>query len=404
MEELNTQNKESSNKSCQKVKEYFKTLPKRYFITAFSGMAQGLFCTLIAGTILAMIAGWIGNNYIGNTLNFVANIAKFLMGAGIGVGIAHALGKNKLTIFSAAVVGLVGSYAEFFMPGVQAPATGIGALLVAQNVSIPFAHIASKFIAGVPGNPIAAYVVTMLVVEIVSVYAGKTKLDIILIPMGALILCLGGVFVAFPFIWLVNQLGALIAIATNATPFFMGVIISVIMGIVLTMPTSSAAIWAALAMPVLTGEGVSADLYNAMLLAGGASVVGCACHMVGFAVASYRENGFGGFIAQGLGTSMLQIPNIMRKPIIMLPMIISSAICGPLATCVFGILCGSSGGGMGTSGLVGLFDSLKYTSGALGIVGIILLMLVLPLVLNLVISEFMRKKGWIKFGDMKLPD
>ena len=126
--------------------------------------------------------------------------------------------------------------------------------------------------------------------------------------------------------------------------------------------------------------------------------------MVGFAVASYRENGFGGLIAQGLGTSMLQIPNIMKKPVIMMPMIISSAILGPLSTCVFKLLCGSSGGGMGTSGLVGVIDLFTYTSGALGVVGIILLMIVLPAVLNIVISEFMRKKGWIKFGDMKLPD
>ena len=180
---------------------------------------------------------------------------------------------------------------------------------------------------------------------------------------------------------MVNKLGVLIALATKATPFFMGIIVSVIMGIVLTMPTSSAAIWVAVASPIITGYAngeVSADIYNAMLIAGGASTVGCACHMVGFAVASYRENGFGGLIAQGLGTSMLQIPNIMKKPIIMLPMIISSAILGPISTCLFALKCGTSGGGMGTSGLVGVFDLFKYSEpGALSVV---------------------------KFGDMKLPD
>ena len=123
-----------------------------------------------------------------------------------------------------------------------------------------------------------------------------------------------------------------------------------------------------------------------------------------FAVASFKENGVGGLIAQGVGTSMLQIPNIMKKPVIMLPMIISSAICGPLSTKVFALKCGASGGGMGTSGLVGVFDLFNYTSGALGIVGIFLLMIVLPAVLNFFISEFMRKKGWIKDGDMKLPE
>ena len=176
------------------------------------------------------------------------------------------------------------------------------------------------------------------------------------------------------------------------------------MGILLTMPTSSAAIWVAVASPVLTNFAVGSLEYEAMLLAGGAATVGCACHMVGFAVASYRENGVGGLISQGIGTSMLQIPNIMKKPIIMTPMIISSAILGPLSTCVFKLKCGASGGGMGTSGLVGVFDLFKYTSGALGVIGIILLMFVLPALLNIVISEFMRKKGWIGLGDMKLDD
>ncbi len=361
----------------EKIKAYFKALPKRYFITAFSGMAQGLFVTLIAGTILSQIAGWIGDNYIGNTLKYIANIAKSLMGAGIGVGIAHALGKNKLLVFSAAVAGMVGAFADKLMIG-----------------SAPLVSLA----LGAPGNPIGAYVVTMLVVEVVGLYAGKTKLDILLVPLGALVLGLVGVFVAYPFILLINLLGNAIAVATNAAPLIMGIVIAVIMGVLLTMPTSSAAIWVAVSAQVSTGNEA------AMLLAGGAATVGCACHMIGFAVASFRENGVGGLISQGIGTSMLQIPNIMKKPIIMLPMIISSAILGPLSTCVFALKCGASGGGMGTSGLVGVFDLFNYTSGALGIVGIFLLMIILPAVLNFVISEFMRKKGWIKENDMKLPE
>ena len=365
----------------EKWLSYLKTLPKRWFITAFSGMAQGLFVTLIAGTILAQIAGWIGDNYIGNALGYIANIAKALMGAGIGVGIAHALGKHKLLVFSAAVAGMVGAFADKLMVG-----AGVPSVLLT---------------AGLPGNPIGAYVTTMLVVEIVQLYAGKTKLDILLIPLGTLLLSFGGVFVSYPFIWLVNQLGALIAIATEITPFVMGIVIAVVMGVLLTLPTSSAAIWVAVSSPVLA-LGVVGENYEAMLLAGGAATVGCACHMVGFAVASFRENGVGGFIAQGIGTSMLQIPNVMKKPVIMLPMVLSSAICGPLATCVFGLKCGASGGGMGTSGLVGVFDLFNYTSGWLGYVGIILLMVILPAVLNIVLSEFMRKKGWIKLGDMKL--
>lgn len=371
---------------ADKAKNYFKTLPKRYFITAFSGMAQGLFVTLIAGTILALIAGWCGDNYFGKTLTVISNVAKSLMGVGIGVGIAHALQKNKLLIFSAAVAGFIGAFADKFMIG--------GAGLETLKL-------------GTPGNPIGAYVVTMLVVEIVGLYAGKTKLDIIIVPLGAMALAFAGIFVSYPFIWAINRLGDLIGIATNAAPFVMGVVVSVLMGIILTMPTSSAAIWVAVASPVLAGytPETATEVQNAMLIAGGAATVGCACHMIGFAVASFRENGFGGLIAQGLGTSMLQIPNIMKKPVIMLPMIISSAILGPLSTCVFKLKCGVSGGGMGTSGLVGVFDLFSYTdNGALGIIGIILLMFVLPAILNFAMSEFMRKKGWIKYEDMKLPE
>lgn len=382
-ETVETTGQNSEAVSQSKFKTYLKTLPKRYFITAFSGMAQGLFVTLIAGTILAQIAGWIGDNYIGKTLTYIANIAKSLMGAGIGVGIAHALGKNKLLIFSAAVAGMVGAFS--------------GDLIVGANGLTVIA-------LGKPGNPIGAYVVTMLVVEIAGLYAGKTKLDILIVPLGALLLSFAGVFAAYPFSWAVDKLGELIALATNATPFFMGIIIAVIMGILLTMPTSSAAIWVAVASPVFANFGADTVQYQAMLLAGGAATVGCACHMVGFAVASFRENKWGGLIAQGLGTSMLQIPNIMKKPVIMLPMIISSAILGPISTCVFALKCGTAGGGIGTSGLVGVFDLFKYTDGALGVIGIILLMFILPAIFNIVISELFRKKNWIKFGDMKLPE
>lgn len=373
----------------EKIKTYIKAMPKRYFITAFSGMAQGLFVTLIAGTILAMIAGWFPDNYFGRTLTGISNIAKSMMGAGIGVGIAHALKKPKLLIFSAAVAGMIGAFAEKLFPSAAAPFSAIA--------------------LGAPGNPIGAYVATMLVIEIVSLYAGKTKLDIILIPLGALFLSFAGIFAAYPFIKLIGRLGDFIAFATDATPFVMGVVIAVVMGVVLTMPTSSAAIWISVASPILTGyasgaAGVTEAQYNAMLLAGGAATVGCACHMVGFAVASFRENKWSGLIAQGLGTSMLQIPNIMKKPVIMLPMILSSAILGPLSTCVFKVKCGASGGGMGTSGLVGVFDSFKYTSGALGCIGIVLLTMILPAALNLLFSEWFRKKGWIKQNDMLLPE
>ena len=374
---------ESPEKTSGKVWKTVKKLSKRWFIDAFSGMAQGLFVTLIAGTILAQIAGWIGDNYFGNTLKYIANIAKTLMGAGIGVGIAHALTKNKLLVFSCAVAGFVGAFADKLIVG--------GAGLTAITL-------------GTPGNPIGAYVCTLLAVEIVSLYAGKTKLDIILVPLGVLFLSFAGVFIAWPFMKLVDLFAKLLVIAINAgeaIKVITGVLVAVVMGILLTMPTSSAAIWIAIA----TSDTAIANP-EVFAIAGGAAVAGCAAHMVGFAVTSYRENGVGGLIAQGLGTSMLQIPNIMCKPIIMLPEIISSVFAGIVAV-LLNLRCTPAGGGMGTSGLVGLFGSIDANTLAgvpvvNTVLGIILCFFVIPVVISLLCSEFMRKKGWIKYGDMKL--
>lgn len=367
-----------------KFKNYIKTLPKRYFITAFSGMAQGLFCTLIAGTILFQIAGWIGENYFGNTLKTIANIAKTLMGAGIGVGIAHALGKNKLLIFSAAIAGLVGAFADKLLP------SGAGLNLV----------------LGAPGNPIGAYVVTMLCIETVGLYAGKTKVDILIVPLGVMLLCFAGIFVSYPFIKLIDLLakGLVLAISAGvAVKVLTGILIAVVMGILLTMPTSSAAIWIAIAT-----SNTATENPEVFAIAGGAAVAGCSAHMIGFAVASFKENKWGGLVAQGIGTSMLQIPNIMKKPVIMIPEIVSSAVSGLVAV-ILGLCCNAAGGGMGTSGLVGLFGTIDSCS-AFGVpvfntvLGIILCLFVIPAVITFICSEFMRKKGWIEFGDMKLPE
>ena len=374
----------------EKVVSYLKALPKRYFITAFSGMAQGLFVTLIAGTILAQIAGWIGDNYIGNTLLYIANIAKILMGAGIGVGIAYALGKNKLLLFAAAVAGMVGAWADQLIVG------GAGYLAITTAMGAKAA----------PGNPIGAYVVTMLVVEIVPLYQGKTKLDIILVPLGVMLLSFAGIFISYPFVELIDLFASLLVVTINAgeaIKIIVGIFIAVVMGILLTMPTSSAAIWIAIATS-------STALSNpeVFAIAGGAAVAGCAAHMVGFAVTSYRENGVGGLISQGVGTSMLQIPNIMKKPIIMLPEIISSAFAGLVAV-LLNIRCTAAGGGMGTSGLVGLFGVIEasslYNVAVINIVlGITLCLFVIPAVVSLAVSEFMRKKGYINLGDMQLDD
>lgn len=365
---------------------YLKNLPKRYFITAFSGMALGLFATLIAGTILEMFAKWIGTeNIAGRILIAFATSAKFLMGAGIGIGIAYKLEAKPLVVFTAAVTGFVGAFALNIIGGT------FGA-----------------DVFGKPGNPIGAYVVSLFTIEIASLYAGKTKFDIIFIPLGMILLCFAGIYVAFPFIKLIDLFAELLVITINAgaaVKIITGILISVVMGVLLTMPTSSAAIWIAIA----TSETAKLPENTAVFaIAGGAAVAGCAAHMVGFAVSSYRENGFSGLISQGLGTSMLQIPNIMKKPVIMLPEIIASVFAGLVAV-LLDMRCTPSGGGMGTSGLVGVFGTIDANAAA-GIPGvktaisIALCMFIIPAAISLLSSELLRKKGVIAFGDMKLPE
>ncbi|MDE7348881.1 MAG: PTS sugar transporter subunit IIC [Clostridia bacterium] len=361
-------------------------------------MAQGLFVTLIAGTIFTTLGQYVftENNAVGRLLVIAGKIASLLMGAGIGAGIAHRLKMPPLVIFSAIVAGFIGAWADTFITAGW-DANAVGAL-------------AGKIFAGNatrPGNPIGAYVTALLACEISGLVAGKTKLDIIIVPVVSILLSIIGAFVSWPFIWLVNMLGKGIAIATSITPFFMGIIVAVIMGILLTLPTSSAAIWVAIAAPIIASG--SAEEVRAIYIAGGAATVGCACQMVGFAVMSFKENGWGGLISQGIGTSMLQIPNVMKNPRIMLPPIIASAICGPLSTCAFKLMCGASGGGMGTCGFVGIIEIIsayKSQGGNLGLVisGIILLMVVLPAVLSWAFALLFRKIKWIKDGDLKLPE
>ena len=363
-----------------------KSLAKRWFIDAFSGMAQGLFCTLIAGTILAQIASWCGDNSFAATLLIISKIAKSLMGAGIGVGIANKLGAKPLVVFTAAVTGMVGAFAS-------------------PIVDVLTKGAAFNFVLGAPGNPIGAYVLTLFTVEIALLYAGKTKLDIVLVPLGMMILVLGGIFLAWPFIKLIDLLGIGIAKAIEAgvaVKIIVGVFVAVIMGVLLTMPTSSAAIWVAIT------AAVSAEYVDALSIAGGAAVAGCAAHMIGFAVASFRENGVGGLLSQGLGTSMLQIPNIMKKPVIMVPEIVASAISGLVAV-LLDLRCNAAGGGMGTSGLVGVFGAID-ASNAAGLpgwktaLGVILCLFVIPAAVSFLVSELLRKKNVIALGDQKLDD
>ena len=346
-------------------------------------MAQGLFCTLIAGTILAQIASWCGDNGFAHFLAYLAKIAKTLMGAGIGIGIAHKLGAKPLVIFTAAVTGMVGAFAG-------------------NLVEVMCHDVAWTFAFGAPGNPIGSYVVALITVELAGLYAGKTKLDIILVPLGMMAMCLFSVFMAWPLIKLIEYIGIAMALAIQAgvaVKILVGIFIAVVMGILLTMPTSSAAIWIAVA------AAVPAEYEEALMIAGGAAVAGCSAHMIGFAVASFRENGVGGLVSQGIGTSMLQIPNIMKRPLIMVPEIVASAVCGLVAV-LMGLRCNAAGGGMGTSGLVGVFGAIDASKGIIPdwqiALGIILCMFVLPAAISLGVSELMRKTGAIKFGDQKL--
>ena len=348
-----------------------KKLLDRIFIDGLGGMAQGLFATLIIGTIIQQIGLFMGGG-TGDLIYELGKIAAGLTGAGIGVGVARKLEAGHLVIVSAAVVGMIGAFAGKILSG---------QVLVDGNLVL----------AG-PGEPLGAFAAAYLAIEIGILISGKTKLDIILTPL----VCIGrgsavGLFVGPPISEFMLWLGSLINWGTEQQPFLMGIIVSVLMGMILTLPISSAAL------------GVILNLSG---LAAGAATVGCCCNMVGFAVASYRENKVGGLLAQGIGTSMLQVPNIVKKPVIWLPAIISSAILGPVGTMVLHMTNNATGSGMGTAGLVGQIMTwqtmIQTESAQMVLIKILLIQIVLPAVVTFGISEFMRKKDWIKTGDMKL--
>ena len=349
-----------------------KSLANEIFIEGLSGMATGLFATLIIGTIIQQIGGFIPG-IMGEMLYIIGKIAASVTGVGIGCGVAVRFKESPLVIMSAATCGMMGAFASKILAG---------AVLVDGNI-----------IYSGPGEPLGAFVAALAGIYIGRLISGKTKIDIIITPLFSILTGSAiGLILGPPISRLMTFLGELINIGTQQQPFLMGIFVSVIMGIVLTLPISSAAL------------GIILNLSG---LAAGAATVGCCANMVGFAVASYGENKMNGLLAQGLGTSMLQIGNIMKKPIIWLPAIITSAILGPLSTMVFHMTNNSTGSGMGTAGLVGQITTYQTMVGAgestfSVLLRIALLHFILPAFLSLGISEFMRKKGWIKDGDMKL--
>ncbi len=349
------------------MKKFF----NRVFIDGLSGMALGLFATLIVGTIIQQIGTLVGGS-IGDLIFLVGKVAAALTGAGIGVGVCCKFKASPLVTVSAGVAGMVGAFAS---------------KLLAGSVLVEGAIV----LAG-PGEPLGAFLAAYIGMELGLKVSGKTKVDILVTPLavigaGSVV----GLILGPPISSFMTALGAMINWGTEQQPFLMGIIVSVLMGMILTLPISSAAL------------GVILDLGG---LAAGAATVGCCCNMVGFAVASYRENKVGGLVAQGIGTSMLQVPNIMRKPIIWVPAIVSSAVLGPVSTMVLHMTNNATGSGMGTAGLVGQIMTWQTMTAVeppmVVLIKILVIQIVLPAVITLLVSEFMRKKGWIQYGDMKL--
>ena len=334
---------------------------KRYFIDAMGAMAQGLFASLLIGTIIDTLGaqfGW-------DVLKEIGAFAKSGVGPAMAVAIGYALQASPLVLFS--------------LIGVGAAANQLGGA----------------------GGPLAVYVISILACECGKLVSKRTKVDILVTPAVTLLVgVLLSKLIAPTIGDAAGKIRDLIMWAMELQPFFMGILVSVLVGIALTLPISSAAICYALG---LTG------------LAGGAAVAGCCAQMVGFAVMSFRENSWGGLVSQGIGTSMLQMPNILKNPRIWIPPILASAITGPLATCVFHMENNGPAvaSGMGTCGLVGQIGvytgwvndvaaETKSAITAMDWIGMVLICFVLPAVLSLLFCELERKLGWIKKDDLKL--
>lgn len=318
----------------------------RYGIDALNFMALGLFGSLIIGLIFKTIGSWANLPW----LIEIGNQAQASMGAAIGVGVAHALKAPPLVLFTSTITGLAGATL---------------------------------------GGPVGCFIAVVIGTEIGKLVSKTTPIDIIATPAATLISGMAAAQFVGPLIaTAMAEIGVLIMWAVELHPIFMGMIVAVLMGMVLTLPISSAAIAIALS---LSG------------LAAGAATVGCCAQMIGFAVMSFKENRWSGLLSQGLGTSMLQMPNIVKNPLIWIPPTLSSAILGPIATVGFQMANIPSGAGMGSSGLVGQVGTINAMGNAPSVwLAIALLHFVLPATLTLIIATLMRKQGWIKDGDLKL--
>lgn len=352
----------------EKLKQFMKRKDivisaKRYGIDALGSMAQGLFCSLLIGTIINTLGTQLNLPY----LNTVGGYATAMSGPAMAVAIGYALHCPPLVLFSLIAVG-----------------NAANAL-------------------GGAGGPLAVLIIAIIAAEFGKAVSKETRIDVLITPLVTIFV---GVSLAALFAPAIGQaasaLGQVIMLATEQEPFLMGILVSVIVGIALTLPISSAAICAALS---LTG------------LAGGAAVAGCCAQMIGFAVMSYPENKVGGLISQGIGTSMLQMGNIVKNPRIWIPAIVTSAITGPIATCIFHLEMNGAAvsSGMGTCGLVGqigvytgwvndVANGTKAAITAFDWIGLVLICFILPAVLCPLFTVLLKKIGWIKDGDLKLAD
>ena len=329
---------------------------QQYLVKVLNGMALGLFSSLIIGLIISQLGELLNIDML---VRF-GDIAQLLMGPAIGVGIAYSLGLKGLGLYSSLVTGALGASSV---------------VLVNNTATIQI------------GEPVGALLAAVIGAEVAKRLTGKTPVDIVLVPACTIIA--GGIASSIFGPWLISfsyWLGQTVNLATTLQPLPMGIAVSVIMGLFLTLPVSSAALAISLGL-----EG----------LAAGAATVGCSAQMIGFAVISFKDNGFGGLIAQGLGTSMLQIPNILKKPLIWIPPIFSSAILGPIATVIFKMENSRIGAGMGTSGFVGQVATFE-TMGSDALIPVLLLHFFLPAVISYFIYKIMFSNGLIETGDLKL--
>lgn len=325
---------------------------ENYIVKSLNGMAYGFFCSLIIGTILKQIGDFTNINQ----LVIWGETATYLMGPAIGVGIAYTIEAKGLNLIAAVIAGTIGAGT---FSGNQATT----------------------------GNPIAAYVAVIAAVEVTRLLQGKTPIDILLVPFCSIVISgLVTMFVGPYLTMVINWIGDLINQGVTMQPFFMSIVVAVLMGMALTAPISSAAI------------GVMLGLNG---LAAGAALAGCCAQMLGFAVMSIDDNDIGDVIAIGIGTSMLQFKNIVKHPIIWLPPILASVIIAPISTCILQIACTSVGSGMGTAGLVGILEAINVMGGSYWI-PIIVIDVIAPILITWLIYRAFKKMKYIKNGYLKL--